>query len=112
MTREQIENLKRGDEVAWQAQGRWRITRVEKVLSTQITTKDGRRWTKKAGREFGGPTYGASYLAEATEERKALARDAVEHERLSTKLRATKWDERDLATLRRVVEALEGAAGG
>lgn len=114
-----IQNAKPGDPFAYETRRfdsrtrstvtRWHVTTVERVLSTQIVTKDGRRWSCKNGKEYGaraGSLVGASWLREATPERVRLAADEDERERLATRLFGTEWRALDLATLRRVMLAL------
>jgi hypothetical protein len=116
-----IQKVKPGDSVAYEARrfdlklrstvSRWHVTTVERVMATAIVTKDGRRWSIKNGKEHGvgaASLVGASWLREATPERVQLAADADERERLATRLFGTEWRGLDLATLRRVMLALEG----
>ncbi len=116
-----IQSAKPGDPVAYEARrfdsrtrmtvARWHVTTVERVMSTAIVTKDGRRWSRRNGKEHGvgpGSLAGASWLREATPERVQLAAEADERERLATRLFGTEWRALDLATLRRVMLALEG----
>lgn len=108
LTRKELDALKLRDEVAWYKDGTWYVTVVTRITKTQITTSDGRRWSIAKGNEVGAGIY-ASWLRAATPEIKQLAADAVEYEALVSRLRNTDWRRWDLATLRRVVTAVEGS---
>lgn len=112
MTREQLNALRAGDEVAWQStNGTWYLTAVKGVSSTSITTTDGERWSKKYGKRYGsGSNTYRIYLCEATDERRKVANDRKEREALDRKILAAlrRMEKLDLPTLRRVGAALDG----
>jgi hypothetical protein len=100
LTKAELKALKVGDEVAWEKGGQWYVTTVSKVSSTSILTADHERWSMAHGKRYGSTQGRSAWLSAVTPEYRAaaLAREAYE----------TPWSKRDLATLRRVVAALEG----
>jgi hypothetical protein len=112
LTKAELKALKVGDEVAWEKGGQWYVTTVSKVSSTSILTADHERWSMAHGKRYGSTQGRSAWLSAVTPEYRAAALAREEHDRLVKRIvresYETPWSKRDLATLRRVVAALEG----
>lgn len=84
MNKQEMMALKRGDEVAWEHRGRWHITTVDRVMTSQIATADGKRWSCKTSNCIGwsGGGWNAPFLTHATPDRKRAVAEAEEGDRL------------------------------
>ena len=120
MTPEQMQALRPGDLVAYEAERfdhrrramtrRWVVTKVERRTSTQIVTF-GLRWATKTGLEIREMASSGRRrcLQEATAERIQAAKDEDEREaRVRRFGGGDYWEIRDLATLRAVKAILDG----
>lgn len=111
MTTDQLRALKPGDTVAYEVtrfsqsgtETHWRITTVDRVLKTQIVTKNDKRWSLKDGIEVGSQADCKPFLCAATPERVQAAADDDEKEALARRLNLVSWKMHSLDSLRRVI---------
>lgn len=115
MTTDQLRALKPGETVAYEVtrfsqsgiERHWRITTVDRVLKSQVVTKDDKRWTLKDGIEIGSRADYKPILCAATPERVQAAADDDEKEKLAHRLDFISWKTHSLDSLRRVIAIVE-----
>ncbi len=88
----------------------WRITTVDRVLKSQVVTKDDKRWTLKDGIEVGSKAEYKPILCASTPERVQAAADDNEKEALTRRLNLVSWKMHSLDSLRRVIAIVEEPA--
>lgn len=99
MNNQWLKNIKAGDTVILESGGYYggaSVEKVERLTKTQIVLKSGGKFRRDSGNMVGGDAWSRSQIREPTEDGLNAIRKAV----LVRKLKAFKWDELDLQTLR------------